>query len=58
MQVHFNLRKVGGEAFISKKEIMLVGISSVLDIRLRFLSAIGRVWCQDKSLLLKYLTLF
>lgn len=50
LQVHFNLKKVGREAFISKKKkkIMLVGISSVLDIRLRFLSAIDKVWHQDK----------
>lgn len=41
MQVHFNLKKVGREAFTSKKEIMLVGISSVIDIRLGFLSAVG-----------------
>lgn len=41
MQVHFNLKQVGREAFISKKEIMLVGISSIIDIRLGFLSAIG-----------------
>lgn len=39
--IHFNLKKVEREAFISKKKIMLMGISGVIDIRLRFLSAVG-----------------